>query len=533
MKRRGLLLLAIVAAALAAYLVVDARRHRGGAGPGEPARARALPPFDRKTVRAIVISRQKGEGVSLLHSPAPGAPAPAPGWHIESADLPAADDATIDDLIAAVDLAESDRTADISAEAAGLAPATATLTLETPRGALLLQLGRPDATGRGVYARAGADGPVRVISRRVLDLVDRDPSAFRDRRLFPLDPTAVSALAWRDKDGAHELLADGGRWQNERKEWVAEERVVEALRRLFALRIDRFGDDHVEGTRWLKVTAGMKSVAVDGAEKGTLRRGAETVTVPPDALEAAWRSLAPAATRDDRLVAQTPETITGIDLSGGRAQLTLKRLRDEWTFTSPKVAYAADTAVVDAWLARLRAVKVATKSGGAHTRHLTIEGRYEEQVDVSAPPDVFALLAPDPLRFRDRAVLSFARFDVRRLSRSAGGHVQTLTTDDGGAWRAAAGENADAANVARVEGALSDLRAQEFVAAAPAGAPVVRLEFDMQPPGEVKPARHAVQVWMRKEGDCVARLDGDVTFTLDRATCDALRSDLMASAASR
>jgi Domain of unknown function (DUF4340) len=525
MKRRGLLLLAIVAAALAAYLVVDARRQQGGGGSGEPEHVRALPPFDRKTVRAIEISRQKGEGVSLLHSPAPGAPPPAPAWHIESADLAAADDATVDDLLAAIDLAESDRTADITAAAAGLSPPASTLTIETPQGALTLQLGRPDATGRGVYARAGADGPIRVINRRVLDLVDRDASAFRDRRLFPLDPAALSAIAWHDENGAHELRIFDGRWQNERKEWVADEHVLEALRRLFALRIDRFDHDAVAGGRWLKLTAGMKSVAVEGGDKGRLKRGADAVTVPLDALEAAWRSLAASAARDDRLVAQTPDMITGIELSDARAHLALKRLHGEWTFTSPKVSYAADTAVVDAWLARLRSVKAATKAGGPHARHLTIEGPYEEQVDVSAPPDVFALLAPDPLRFRDRSLLSFARFDVRRLQRTVGKSTQLVTTDDGSTWRAPSGDPVNAPAVAQIVFALSDLRASAFVDA-PSGAAAVTLEIDVQPPGEARPVRHELEAWSRN-GDAIARLDRDATFTIAPATFDMLRAELL------
>jgi hypothetical protein len=38
-----------------------------------------------------------------------------------------------------------------------------------------------------------------------------------------------------------------------------------------------------------------------------------------------------------------------------------------------------------------------------------------------------------------------------------------------------------------------------------------------------------VQVWTRAS-DCVARLDRDTTFTLERAACDALRLDLFAKA---
>ena len=100
-----------------------------------------------------------------------------------------------------------------------------------------------------------------------------------------------------------------------------------------------------------------------------------------------------------------------------------------------------------------------------------------------------------------------------------------LTTEDGGTWHASAGEP-DAANAALVVGALSDLRAVEWIAAPPAGEPAVRLEIDVQAPGEPRPTRHVVQVYTRPN-DCVARLDADTTFRLERATCATLRLDLL------
>jgi hypothetical protein len=257
-----------------------------------------------------------------------------------------------------------------------------------------------------------------------------------------------------------------------------------------------------------------------------LTRGNERVRVPADAFESAWRSLAAAATRDDRLISQPPETIIRVELFDERGRVDLRRVRGAWTFTTPKVAYAADTRAVDDWLARVGAVRAAPRASGPNPRHLIVEGRYREQADVSSPPEVHALLAPDPLRFRERAVLSFARFDLRRLQRSAGKTTQAVTTDDGGTWRAATGADVDAARVGQVAGALADLRAEEFIAAPPAGAPSVTWEVDVQPPGERKPLRHAVETWPQKDG-CVARLDRSATFRPERATCDALRLDLL------
>jgi hypothetical protein len=529
MKPRGLVVLAIVAIAMAAIIAIERGRHGGGDGPTS-ARTRLLPPFDRQAVKRVTIARKDGT-FSLLHSPSPSAPPPAPGWQLGVAGAPAADDAAVQDLLSALDLAESDRTPPLPPEQAGLVPPTAAIDVETPTGTLALQLGSVDATGQGVYARAGAGAPIRVIGRRVLDLVDRDPAAFRDRRLLPLDPEAVTAIAWRDETGPGEVRAVDGRWQNGRNEWVASERVVESLRRLLALRIDRFEAavaGKPAGRRTLAVTAGPATVAVKTAEDGkdgALTRGDERVFVPADAFESAWRSLAAAAARDERLISLPPDTVMRIDLHDARGRVGLRRAGGAWTFSPPAPPYPADTRAVDEWLARLGTVKATTRSGGANVRHLTVEGRFRQQVDVSSPADVHALLAPDPLRFRAREVLSFARFDVRRLQRSVGRNTQLLTTQDGGSWLASAGEP-DAANAALVVGALSDLRAAEFVAAPPAGEPTVRLEIDVQPPGEPRPTRHIVQLYTRPN-DCIARLDEDTTFRLERATCATLRLDLL------
>ena len=528
MNRRGVIALAIVAAAMAAYIVLSGRGRDGG-GRGT-ARARLMPAFDRATVRRIEIRRSTGENVLLLHMPSPRVPAPAPAWCLQMEGLPAADDAVVEDLLAAIDLAESDRTADLTPAAAGLERPLAEIDVATPAGTHELDLGNADATGRNVYARVGPDGPIRVIGSRVRELADRDPAAFRDRRLFPVEAAAVTAMTWRDPAGEGELRAVEGRWKNGRGEWVASERVAESLRRFHLLRIDRFeraGAAKVDGGRTFTMTAGAARIALEVRKDGDLVRGDERVHVPADAFEAAWRSLAPAAARDERLLALAPDTVSSVDLADDHARLSLRRVGGAWTFSTPKVAYAADTKVVDDWLARLGTVRTTTRSGGPSTRHLIAVGRFRQQVDVSAPPDVYALLAPDPLRFRERAVLSFARFDVRRLQRTAGKATQQVTTTDGGgSWQAPAGEAADAANVSQVVGALSDLRADEFVASPPPGEPAVRLQIDVQPPGERQLVPHVLKILDAKEG-CAAVLDTDAIFTLERAACDALRLPLL------
>jgi len=530
MSRRGLIALAIVAAAMAAYLVFGGRGRHGGERSG--ARVRMMPAFDRTAVLRVVIHRSAGEGVTLVHAPSPRAPAPAPAWHLQRDREPAADDAAVDDLLAALDLAESDRTADISLQAAGLAPPRAEIAIETPNGTPALQLGRADATGHNVYARLAPDGSIRVIGNRVVELADREPDAFRDRRLFPVPPAAVTALAWQDPAGAGELHAVEGRWKNGRNEWVGNERVAESLRQLYALRIERFDAGKVavaDGQRMLTLTASATRIALDVGRDGALVRGDEGVHVSADAFEAAWRFLASATARDDRLVAMPPDTVTSVEVDDGHRRLGLRRVGGAWAFTTPKVSYTPDAQVVDEWLAQLASARVVPRSGGGKGRHLSVQGAFHQEVDVpaSAPPPVLALLAADPLRFRERRVLSFARFDVRRLQRTEGKTTQQVTTDDGGgSWKAPPSQTADVANASRVVDALGDLRAKDFVPTPPRGEPAVRLQVDVQPPGEPQPVHHALRIFAAKEG-CVADLNEKAAFTLERAACDALRLSLL------
>ena len=130
-------------------------------------------------------------------------------------------------------------------------------------------------------------------------------------------------------------------------------------------------------------------------------------------------------------------------------------------------------------------------------------------------------------------MLSFAGFDVRRLQRQAGKTIQQLTTEDGTVWRAPSGRDVDAANAARVAGALSDLRAEEFVAAPPAAVSRRRgWRSTFSRPAKRTPPATSSLLWPLNDGGCVARLsgDGDATFKPERSACDALRLDLLKKA---
>ena len=519
MTLRGVIVLGAVAALLAALVLFGDRRGdrrppaSGGAG------ARLVPAFDRGSVRRITIARA-GQAPFALVGGAGGS------WRLSPGDK-VADTAAVEDLIAAVDFAESQRTADVTPEAAGLAPPVVAITIDAAAaGPVTLELGRADAAGGGVYVRAAGGAAIAVAPRRLLELGDRAADAFRDRRLIPLAPEDVTALAWRDGGVSRRLALRDGRWANERGEFVSTARVAESVRSLLALRIAGPATGAAAGPRTIAMTAGATSVELQLGHDGAIARsgpeGRDDVVVAGD-IQATWRTLARAAERDLHLVSSPPAAVKRIELTEGGQRLELARVGGSWRFLAPKLAYDADGDSVDSWLASLTAVDAPTRSGGSRVRKLVLDGAQREVVSVSAPADVFALLAPDALRFRDRRVLSFASFDARRLRRSAGSAVEVVVSDDGNSWRSPAGGAVDAAAVARVVVALANLRVESFQTAAPAGAPAVTFEIDVRAPGDATATRHVLELHPGHE-TCAARLDREVSFTLDRALCDDLRS---------
>jgi hypothetical protein len=179
---RVLGVLGAVAALLAAYLLFFDHDPRDRAG-------HALARVEPSSVGRVAIARA-GEAPFALVRAADG------GWRIQPGDG-AADPAAVEDLVNALALADSDRTADLSGAAAGLAPPRVSLSIDDAHGATELRLGRGDASGSGVFVQVGAGGPVHVGPRRLLELADRPASAFVDRR--PTAPPVRDAAADRPR----------------------------------------------------------------------------------------------------------------------------------------------------------------------------------------------------------------------------------------------------------------------------------------------------------------------------------------------
>jgi len=175
---------------------------------------------------------------------------------------------------------------------------------------------------------------------------------------------------------------------------------------------------------------------------------------------------------------------------------------------------------VNDWLARLAHTEVTNPA--ARGRRLVVDGAGQDAVTIGARDPAYALLDPDPLRFRARGVLDFAHFDVRELRRISAGGTIDVTTPDGETWAAGPGSaSADAAAPGRVVSALGNLRADAFLPHPPKGRPDLVLEVAIQPPGDPAPTRHTVQLWP----GCAAQVDGSEAFRLAPAACQTLRAN--------
>jgi len=178
---RALGVLGAVAALLAAYLLFFDHdpRDRGAPDP--------LLRFDPSAVGRVTVARAGQPPFTLVRA-ADGA------WRLQPDDVPA-DRGAVEDLLNALAQADSSRTADLSAAAAGLAPPRVVVSIEDTRGAAQLWLGKPDASGSGVFVQAGGTGPVRVGPRRLLELADRPAAELRDRRPAAPPPGPDAAAA--------------------------------------------------------------------------------------------------------------------------------------------------------------------------------------------------------------------------------------------------------------------------------------------------------------------------------------------------
>ena len=286
------------------------------------------------------------------------------------------------------------------------------------------------------------------------------------------------------------------------------------------------------------------------------------ICLDPATVQRLWRALDAADQRERHLLMVDPDYADGVIL--GEADRRLHLRRDSgggWRITEPTVSYGADARVIGEWLARLAATVLMEPgpSGKGHRdsapaagqgrllRQLQIEGAQPTQLTASrlpgsqtvrvdrageggplaAPAELFAALAPDPLRFRSRAVLALPRFDVTSLAittAATAGRV-SVRRGPGDTWEATAAAGVPVAvDPTAIDGllsAMSDLQADRFLATRSSGFEVERtIDFELR---EGATAGHQRIEITR---GCLARLADDQVFEVSATACAHLRRDL-------
>ena len=310
---------------------------------------------------------------------------------------------------------------------------------------------------------------------------------------------------------------------------AANDRVEEALRRLLAVRVDRFVVFPAEarGAR-VQVVTGTGTVSVtlagmscgEGAVAVARKAFAESdgACLPADTFAALWPALAAAADPDLRLLSQPPEGVTRIELVDGARRLVLEKQRG-WRFVTPAVAYQPDPAVIADFLASLHRTQRSASDAGAKARQLRVAGRLPNRSRSRSPEKLTRCSSPDPLRFRDRPC------SRSPISTSAASGARSPASPPSRPLRPTATYGSRKTSTAPTPPASPPPSAISARSLSPRSRPPeaqVTLAVDIQPPGDPKPTRHTLAVF----AGCFAQLDDNLTFTIASAPCDELRLPL-------
>ncbi len=565
MRRGTLIVLAALALAQLALLLLDRRR-----GEEQPhLAARVLQGLDRERVTQIRLEPRGAPAIALRRTGAT--------WRLVAPISARADRAAVEELLSACEFVEAMRTPPPAAAPPqlGLEPPAIRVLLEGGGHRHLLAIGAADPSQQGVYVEV--EGRRLVAERAILEAASRSLDELRDRELLRL-PDEPRRLQRQGADPVR--LERSGRelWLLEGEARIpalpaAAERL---LRGAVALRASRFlptPPAATAGALRLESSSAVAELRIGGACPGR-----PTEVAVAASREGAWQG---ACVERDEL---TPLQIKGVELrdpaltralepelalirlraAGGAVELT--RQSGAWTFTGQGAGEAADPAEVRAWveaLAALRGTLEVTSAARPAAKDprpagLTIElGRERGGVEriLIGPPtagpdgvqrlpvrregargvvlwlplEARAALEPDPLRFRNRQVTTFSRYDARRIQITRGvDREEVVRSADG--WEGSAGTAADPAQIDRLLERLTRLRARRFLTSSTlASTTTIRLRLEPEPMGG--PARSSELRVELAAGDagsgCRGRVDGGLVFELEEKDCDLLRASVL------
>lgn len=339
MKPRTVLVLALVVAALAAFLWFVERDLPSTEELAE--RARKVLPVEAGEVRAVEVE-WGGETVRLERAPSPegapegapdGAPegeegedaeeaAPSPEWRLTEPIEARADRAAVDGLLTALAGLEKLRTLEDAGPAdrpeLGLDPPRGRVTLVTGEGERTLQVGAEVPASSNVLVSLAGEPEVWVTPRSFTARLDKEPGEWRSKEILALDRDAVERITLRSGDEGASSLVVLVRGEDDRfrlAEPVADladrDLVSGLLSDLVTLRAQRFLDEPglAAPDLGLDPPRGVVTAELEGGgEPVRVELGAPVL----DSDEAVY------ARAVEGGVPQTFETVTGLDEAAAR-----------------------------------------------------------------------------------------------------------------------------------------------------------------------------------------------------------------------
>jgi hypothetical protein len=299
----------------------------------------------------------------------------SPGWRITRPFEAEADLRRVNDLLASLQEARVSKViGDDGAhrEAYGLSPAACTVKLGflPPIPGVTLRLGRSSPVGSERYA-AGDDGRVVLTDGSLFGAVSRGAEAFREKRLFPVDPEAITRIALDRSDGRLIVALASDAWRLEAPypdaassaacaglaravtslEFVGPEMIAAPVdtrpARLMKLEVTVRGDETA-------LVAFVATAGIDGKRLGW-RKGVALAGLVAES--AARELLQPSESfRDPRMTAFSSPEVRRVTIERGGTTLRIVRTGEAspWSGSQGSVDFAVDGRRVGDLLDRLR-----------------------------------------------------------------------------------------------------------------------------------------------------------------------------------
>jgi hypothetical protein len=245
MSKRAIVVLALLALALAGYIVVFERSSvtsselSGRSG-------RVLTQFVRDKVEQLSIQR-KGTRVLLTRNKlADGAPS---SFQVREPFVAKADDDVVDQLLGELEWMSARRTLDaISREDQqrfGLTAPRVRVGFTVGGATHTLAVGNTDVHGDAVYVRVDDEPRAYVVPRTIAEVLDQEPGDYRDKQLLPeLTVAWAQRISLRQDEAQKELSREQARWFTDEapRSYADGKRIDELLHALSELRAARYLD---------------------------------------------------------------------------------------------------------------------------------------------------------------------------------------------------------------------------------------------------------------------------------------------------